>query len=79
MKRKNGKKLRGGLFGIDLSAMIGLKPKDSKIDPESSIAQKPVTQEPVTHQHVDQKSTGWFSGGKKRKTQKKSKSQKNKR
>jgi hypothetical protein len=104
MKRKNGKKLRGGFFGINISEMIGLKPKDSKNAPEltassgqSSIVQPPVAPQPdkstvapqpVTEQTLNKtsvaqqptpKPTGLFSGGKKRKTQKKSKTQKKKR
>ena len=34
MKRKNRKMLRGGIFGFDVSAMMGLKPKDTKIAPK---------------------------------------------
>ena len=91
MKKKNGKKLKGGIgiFGFDISEMIGLKPKDSKIAPEvgaSSSGQQHGQQSGQQHGQQSGQQPGQtlgsnnkIEGGKKRRSQKKSKTQKKKR
>ena len=83
MKKKNGKKLKGGIgiFGFDISAMIGLKPKDSKIAPEVGASSSGQQHGQQSGQQPGQTlgSNNKIEGGKKRRSQKKSKTQKKKR
>ena len=92
MKRKNGKKLRGGfqlpswLGGTaatvtDSSKIVSNVPANSsEFIPAKSDSDLPANSRPsVPSNSVPPTKKGWFSGGKKHKTQKKSKTQKKKR
>ena len=89
MKRKNRKMLRGGIFGFDVSAMMGLKPKDTKIAPKVGATLsgqpgqpgQPSLQPSVQlsgQPSVQPSGKPKLTGGKKRKTQKSKKSKKSK-